>query len=116
MLFENYNYLIEHKPEEWMKHADVLIWYPVMMVTKDAEIVIVKKLQDEADKIKVIKEILKLKEFDDYFVQKGVLHKFKNGRDLLVISSLMKNEMIWSSHERSHFSVKKMQYHIEEDF
>jgi len=48
-----------------------------------------------------------LKLSDEYTLIGGVLYKFVDGRDLLMVSDLMQNEIIQAVHYKRHLSSKR---------
>lgn len=49
-------------------------------------------------------------------MRNNVLYKFKNGRKLLVIPQDMQNEIILMVHGRDHFSIKRTEEAIKQEY
>ena len=107
LLLEDFRYTIEHRAGDKLRHVDALSRYPVFTIAASSIVSKIKKAQEEDDEIKAVKELLKDREYEDYYVRKELLYKFKNGRELLVIPQGMEDELIRATHEKGHLSVKK---------
>ena len=99
-----------------MKHVDALSRYPVMCIDVSEVTPKIKKTQEEDNEIKLIKEILKERNYEDYFMQNGILYNYKNGRELLVIPRVMQQEIIRKFHEKGHFAVKRTEELIQRNY
>lgn len=107
LLLENYNYKVVYRPGVRMKHVDALSRYPVMVISASSIIPQIKKAQEEDQEIQAIIEILKIKSYDSYCMKGGLVYKFKEGRDLLVIPKAMQTGIIQSAHQKGHFAAKR---------
>lgn len=116
LLLEEYNFTVEHRPGTRMKHVDALSRYPVMCIDVSGIIAKIKTTQQEDHEVKLIMEVLKDREYKDYFVRNGVLYNYKDGRELLVVPRGMQQEIIRSSHDKGHFAVKKTEELIRRDY
>lgn len=116
LLLSEYNYKIEHRPGSRMMHVDALSRYPVMAIVANNVIPTIKKAQDEDGETRVIVEILKDRDFEDYFIRNGILFKFKDGRELLVVPRAMQNEVIRTAHEKGHFATQRTVEAIRQDY
>lgn len=68
LLLSEFDYKIEHRPGDRMKHVDALSRHPVMTITLNDVIPKIRRAQGNDDGIKAIIEIAKQKEFEGYFV------------------------------------------------
>ncbi|KAK7870273.1 hypothetical protein R5R35_001001 [Gryllus longicercus] len=117
MSLEEYSYTIEHRAGSRMKHADalsrcttVLFGFADILVTK------IKKAQEEDEGTIAIKQILKEKPYDDYEFRDGLLFKFSDGRETLVVPRGMQTEIIKAAHEKGHYSCKRTEEDIKQEF
>ncbi|XP_046141945.1 uncharacterized protein LOC123987838 [Osmia bicornis bicornis] len=79
LLLQEYDYTIEHKPGVRMKHVDALSRHPIMFTEVCGIAIHIKRAQDKDESIKVIKDLLKEKPYEDYFVKNDILYKFSEG-------------------------------------
>ncbi|GFW52570.1 retrovirus-related Pol polyprotein from transposon 412 [Trichonephila clavipes] len=63
---EEFDYEIEHRAGNRMKHVDVLSRYPVMMVCNDTLTLKLKKAQEEDDNIQTLKSLLEKQESEEF--------------------------------------------------
>ncbi|GFW13373.1 transposon Tf2-8 polyprotein [Trichonephila clavipes] len=113
---EEFDYEIEHRAGSRMKHVDALSRYPVMMVCNDTLISKLKNTQKEDDNIQTLKSLLEKQESEESFERNGILYKYLNGRELIVIPKAMQAELIKLIHENGHFSVGKTEEIVKQDF
>ncbi|GFW69890.1 hypothetical protein TNCV_1403431 [Trichonephila clavipes] len=99
-----------------MKHVDALSRYPVMMVCNDTLTSKLKKAQEEDDNIQTLKSLLEKQESEEFFERNGILYKYLNGRELIVIPKAMQAELIKLIHENGHFSVGKTEEIVKQEF
>ncbi|KAL0811971.1 hypothetical protein ABMA28_009369 [Loxostege sticticalis] len=74
----------------------------------------IKKAQEEDDGLKIVKEILKEKKYEDYFLENAVLYKGVEKK--LVIPKTMDMEIVKKTHEIGHFGKKKIKDIIEQEY
>ena len=67
----------------------------------------IMKAQQEDDKIQKIVDFLKGGSNSNYVLRNGLLYRFSNGDDLLVVPASMENNIIRSAHQRGHYAVKR---------
>lgn len=117
LFLEEYNYTTEHRPGTRLKHVDALSRYPVMTLQPTTDIMPKFKKAQENDKtIANIKEQLQQGSYQDYYIRNGLLFKYTNGYETLVVSTKMQNEIIKSVHERGHFASKRTIKEIKQEF
>lgn len=117
LLIEKFDTTIEHRVGSRMRHVDTLSRYPVMAISIEDNIVIrVTNTQKNDPELRAIIEVLKEKAYDDYLLRNDVLYKYKDGRELLVIPRDMQNEIIQMAHGKGHFSVKRTEDAIKQEF
>lgn len=91
LFLEDFHYLIVHRQGMRMKHVDALSRNAIMMVNKESINSKIKKLQQEDTEIKVITEILKDRPYKDFCIRDGLVYKFVDGRELLVVPRVLQN-------------------------
>ncbi|GBL82029.1 Retrovirus-related Pol polyprotein from transposon 297, partial [Araneus ventricosus] len=83
LMLEEYDYVIEHRQGTRMRHVDALSRNPVCMIIQDSLTLQILKAQNSDENVKVIKDLLKIKnQHDDYIIkaskkqgkQEGELH------------------------------------------
>jgi len=116
LMLEEFEYTIKHRSGTRMQHVDALSRFPVMYALSNELTTRIKRAQLDDEKIKAIIEVLKEKPYEDYTIIDGILYKFSKGKDLLVVPKGMQTEIIRNSHERGHFSVKKTEEIIRQDY
>ncbi|KAL0881567.1 hypothetical protein ABMA27_001398 [Loxostege sticticalis] len=112
LYLQDFNYTIEHRTGDKMQHVDALS-RNICFVNVELHARI-KKAQEEDDGLKVVKEILKEKEYEDYFLENGVLYKGVEKK--LVIPNTMDMEIVKKAHEIGHFGKKKIKDIIEQEY
>ena len=116
LLLQEFNYTIEHRSGTKMPHVDALSRSPINIfpVVIDDILPKLKLAQDEDNEIKVIKELLKTSNYDNYCERNGILYKFVDGKDLLVVPESMQSEIIKNAHEKGHFGLKHTEKRLED--
>lgn len=104
LILEEYDYIVEHRAGDRLKHVDALSRY-VMTIEEDSLKARIEKAQKKDEACQEIIEDIDFHE--DYNLKGGILYKFQNGKDLLVIPKSKQNEIIRKCHEVGHFGVKK---------
>ncbi|GFU93010.1 transposon Tf2-9 polyprotein [Trichonephila clavipes] len=112
---EELDYEIEHRAGSRIKHVDALSRYPVMMVCNDTLTSKLKHAQKEDDNIQTLKSLLEKQKSEEFFEQNGILHKYLNGRELIVTPKAMQAEVIKLIHENGHFSVGKTEEIVKQE-
>lgn len=107
LLLEDFDYVIEHRSGVRMAHVDALSRFPVMMIAQDSLLLKLQSAQEQVEEICAIKEILKLKPYNDYCIKGIILYKFVGGVELLVVPNAMQKDIIKEAHQRGHFSSLK---------
>lgn len=115
LFLEGFRYEVEHRAGTRLRHVDALSRYPVFTVT-DTVTQTIKMQQNEDERLRVIKEILKTAPYEDYVVENGLLMKRVANKNVIVLPSCMYMETIRRVHENGHFGIKKMTESINEDF
>lgn len=116
LLLEDFSYEIEHRSGTKMRHVDALSRNPVMAINIDSVHLKIKRAQDKDDEIKNIKTSLEETSNKDYRLHQGVLYKYADGYELLVVPKSMQDEVIKNAHEKGHFAVKRTEENIKREF
>ena len=99
-----------------MQHVDSLSRYPIMTIETDDLSARIMKTQQEDDKIQEIVDSLEGGSNSNYLLRNGLLYRFSNGDDLLVVPASMENDIIRSAHQRGHYAVKRTEVVIKKDY
>lgn len=116
LLLEDYNYTIEHRTGAKMAHVDALSRYPTMLITTDSLTLQIQNAQSHDPNIQAIKEVLKTKQYDDYFIKANILYKLVDGYEVLVVPDSMQDGIIKDTHENGHFASKKVEEQLKQHF
>ena len=114
LILEEYNAKVQHRPGERMKYVDALSRYPATTMSIETG------LKTRINKAQQLDEncslILKKDSYKKYCTKNGILYKFVNGNNVLVILKAMENELITSIHERGHINARKVETLIKQDY
>lgn len=119
MKMQDFDYEIEHRTNDQMKHVDALSRdFAMIVVSKDDNLIIkVKQLQQDDENIKRITLILQNQpDYENYILRGDVLFKYIDGRELLVVPRAMQTEIIKNAHENGHFATKKVEEIVIQQF
>ncbi|GBM54064.1 hypothetical protein AVEN_247679-1 [Araneus ventricosus] len=117
LMLEEYDYVIEHRQGTRMRHVDALSRNPVCMIIQDSLTFQILKAQNSDENVKAIKDLLKIKnQHDDYIIKGDLPYKSIKGNDLLVVPEDMQMSLIKSAHEKGHFSIKRTEDHLINEF
>ncbi|KAK7873768.1 hypothetical protein R5R35_005765 [Gryllus longicercus] len=105
---EEFDYEIEHRMGDRMKHVDALSRNPVMMV-EDLMLEVIKKEQKKEERLNVIIQLLLKEPYEDYSMQNEILMKTIDGRNVVELPTSMQQEVLKKVHDNGHFGTKKMQ-------
>jgi ribonuclease HI len=94
LLLEEFDYVLEHRPGNSMKHCDALSRNPIVMSIKNAFLEKLSLAQQNDAHLKVITEVLKMKPYKNFVFEKNLLYKDEDGTKLLVIPEKMEEEII----------------------
>lgn len=113
---DEYQYQVDHRAGDRMKHVDALSRAPVMMTVGDPLVEMIKNAQRRDERLQAILELVKTKEFDDYFVSGDILMKIVDGREVTAVPAELQTEIIRQAHENGHFGVRKLEQIIKRDY
>lgn len=115
-LLEDFEYVIEHRPGERMKHVDAMSRYPIMQIHEDDITSKLKRAQEKDALLQPMFEAAKEKNGSDYVLRGGILYKYFKGMDLLVVPTAMQEEIILKAHQRGHFAAKRTKDAIKDEY
>lgn len=109
LFMEEYDYHLEHRAANKMKHVDALSRY-ALVIHKEYQMD--REIEEMQRKDGSLQPILKLleqdREYDGYYLQGRVLFKEFEGNSLLVVPKSMQSELIRRLHSEGHFGVRKL--------
>lgn len=116
LLLEEFQYTIEHRGANRMKHVDALSRYPVVMTVENNFLRRLQAAQMQDEKLKAITKILESDSYEDHFIENGILYKEVDGAKLLMIPKALQTEVIRRAHEQGHFGVRKTESLVNKDY
>lgn len=111
-----FEYAVEHRSAERMRHVDALSRANVMVVTSAVCARIAAAQRADSTVAEIMRRIERDGSYDEYTVSDGVLHKGCVGAEKLYVPDGMQIEIIRSAHEQGHFGVKKTKERIGKDY
>lgn len=100
---------MKHRQGKQMKHVDALSRMPTVMWIEDGLVAKIKAAQKQDERCKLVEKILESKSHENFTLRRGVLYKWINGAEVLVVPKKLQNEVIRSIHERGHLDAKKVE-------
>ncbi|XP_043494160.1 uncharacterized protein LOC122519060 [Polistes fuscatus] len=100
---EEFDFEVEHRPGERMKHVDALSRYPVMCI-EDTLLQNIRKKQEEEERLRVIRLVVEKEPYEDYILENNILMKRVNDKNVIVLPTSMQSNIIRKIHENGHFS------------
>jgi len=91
LTLEEFDYEIEHRPGTRLKHIDALSRYPVMVVN-DRLTPMIRKQQEEEERIRIIKKVLEKESYEDYSCENGILMKRVGDKNVIVLPTSMHHD------------------------
>ncbi|GBN87944.1 Transposon Tf2-6 polyprotein [Araneus ventricosus] len=116
LLLEEFDYVIDHRSATRMTHVDALSRSPINIscISFDNILPRLKSAQDNDNEVKAIKELLRISAYENYCDRNGILCKFVEGKELVVVPDIMQTEIIRNEHERGHTGVKYTEKHLQD--
>lgn len=105
-----------HQPGKKMQHVDALSRIPRISLIEDGLVAKVKHMQRDDDQCKMILKILEADSYENFGTRGGILYKWIDGNDLLVVPKKMQNEIIRSIHEKGHINARKVETIVKRDY
>ena len=115
MFVEEFDYIIEHRSGNRMKHADALSRVSSVNAVTDELVSRLARAQERDEKVAAIKALLQAGEYKDYRLQHGLVYKEVEGQAKLVVPDGLQQEIIRRAHETGHFGVRKTTDLISQD-
>lgn len=78
------------------------------MLIEDKVLIAVRKAQENEERLKVIKQILKKEPYKNYVLKDGLLMRQNGEKLVIVLPTNMHTDVIRRVHDKGHFGVKKM--------
>ncbi|GBN89354.1 hypothetical protein AVEN_114684-1 [Araneus ventricosus] len=99
-----------------MTHVDALSRSPIdiFCISFDNTLPRLKSAQDNDNEVKAIKELLRISAYEDYCDRNGILYKFVEGKELVIVPDSMQTEIIRNAHEKGHTGVKYTEKHLQD--
>lgn len=117
MKLEEFSYTIEHRAGTRMRHVDALSrCSAVLFGFPDSLAIRIKSAQGKDDGITAIKALLEKEPYEDYVVRDGILFKFVDGREILVVPKTMHQEIIRIAHEKGHYAAKRTEEDVKQEY
>lgn len=99
-----------------MKHVDALSRNTVLVVTRSHDEQTPKiKIARQEEHIQTIKKLIEENESSEYFIKNFILYKYKNDRELLMITINMQKEIIRDIHNKGHYAEAKTEIILKEN-
>lgn len=99
-----------------MVYVDALSRFPVILIMHDSVLLKLKSAQDHIKEIRTIKEILQTKRYKVYSMKNGILDKFVDGTDLVLIPQSILADVIKNAHQRGDFASKRIEEIIKQNY
>lgn len=113
LMLTEFNFKIEHRSSERMKHVDALSRAPIVAT-------ITSQIQNSQMKDQILRTVIEMIKkhgaHDEFVLNGGILYKEDHGRKVLVIPKGMQSEIIRRVHEDGHFGFKKVEELIKRDY
>jgi len=103
-MLEEFDYEVEHRAGIRLRHVDALNRYPVMMI-EDKLTPMIRRQQDEEERLRAIEQILEKEPYKDYICEDGIL--MKGEKRVIIFPTSMHQDVIRRAHENGHFSIKR---------
>lgn len=117
MLMEEFEYEIEHRSGSRIPHADALSRHPqVLFAIDDGVIARLRRAQQADEGLKAIQDHLQHEPYRDFTMQDGILFKFSDGRETLVVPRSMQHEVVRSAHEEGHYAAQRTEEKLKQDY
>lgn len=114
---QDFNFTREHRKGTRMKHVDSLSRNAIMIISAEENLATrIKSLQQQDDDLQHVFKILETQPYQNYLIRNGVLYKFDNGYELLVVPKALEVDVMKSVHENGHFGVKKMEESVKQRY
>lgn len=107
LLLEEYDYIIEHRPDIKMVHCDALSRNPITMIIQDTFLTKMRDIQKSDKDLKRIILLLDHRPYHNYIEENDLLYAVEENEKRLVIPRSLQHELIVKDHGIGHFGYKK---------
>lgn len=107
MFLEEFDYTVEHRAGDKLKHVDALSRHPIMVI-EDNLTALIKENQKKDERLNVIRQLLAKEPYKDYIMESDILMKFNGQKNVIALPAAMHTETIRKMHENGHFGAKKV--------
>lgn len=107
---------MEHRPDVRMKHVDALSRNAVMTIVEDSIVAKVRTTQVDDSNLNAFRGALKIKPIDELTLSGGILYKFDDGRDLLVVLDSMQDKILQLINQKNYLSAKRTEDIIQKEY
>lgn len=117
MELQEFHFTREHRSGGRMRHVDSLSRNAIMMISAEENLISkIKSLQRDDDELRHVLKILETQPYQNFVLRNGVLYKYDNGLELLVVPKAIEADVIRNVHENGHFGAKKMEEQIKQQY
>ncbi|XP_049291122.1 uncharacterized protein K02A2.6-like [Anopheles funestus] len=117
MILQDFDFDVEHRSGEKLRHVGCLSRYPEQNVMIISEVTArMKKHQVNDETLIAIIEVLKEKPYGSYKMKGDILYNTVDGNDLLVIPKNMEKKIILDAHNMGHFACAKTVHSINQQY
>ena len=116
MVLEEYDYEMEHRTANRMRHVDGLSRNPIICALEKMIHPRIKAAQHNDRELRAIFEVLKTQKYENYVTKNDILYVEINKELRLVVPKGLQAEIIKDCHEQGHFGVRKTQELLEREF
>lgn len=114
MELQDFDSTIVHRPGTKMQHVDALSRINVLQAPSLTQQL--RQAQDDDEHIQTIKEILKVKQYEDYVLHNQLLCKYADSSYQIVVPRQMEMSIIVKAHRQGHFKRSKLEPLISKEF
>lgn len=118
LCLEEFDYSIEHRPGERMKHVDALsrCYTHEVCLVDDGVTASWRRNQEDDEEIAELKEKVRGGTLEGYTVDRNLLYKTVGDESLLVVPKAMQTGLIRRTHEMGHFGVAKTEQLLKREY
>lgn len=114
MELQEFNFKIVHRAGSKMQHVDALS--RMYVINMPGLLHNFQRAQNTDDHIQAIREVLKVKPYEDYVIHNKLLCKFNDFNYKIVVPAEMQMNLILKIHQDGHFKTAKLEKIISKDY
>lgn len=114
MELQEYDFKIVHRAGSKMQHVDALS--RIYVIDMPSLLHNFQKAQETDDHIKTIKEVLKVKPYENYAIHNKLLCKYEDSNYKIVVPADMQTNLISKIHQNGHFKTLKLEKIINKEY